>query len=87
LAAHEKDELFFFSTKAKRFYTDINYPENAYLIFGREDKGLPEETLARFADRTVKLPMRESLRSLNLSNSVAVAAYEALRQWGFPGLQ
>jgi tRNA (cytidine/uridine-2'-O-)-methyltransferase len=86
LSAHKNDEMFFFSTKAKRYYTDIKYPENAYLIFGREDRGLPESVLSAFSDRAVKLPMRETLRSLNLSNSVAVAAYEALRQWGFPGL-
>jgi tRNA (cytidine/uridine-2'-O-)-methyltransferase len=86
LSEHKNDELFFFTTKASRFYTDIKYPENAYLIFGREDAGLPEATLAANADRAVKLPMRDGLRSLNLSNSVAVAAYEVLRQWGFQGL-
>ncbi|MDR0943855.1 MAG: tRNA (cytidine(34)-2'-O)-methyltransferase [Ruminococcus sp.] len=86
LSKHEKDELFFFSTKASLVYTDITYPENAYLIFGREDAGLPETVLAAYSDRAVKLPMRDGLRSLNLSNSVAVAVYEALRQQGFPGL-
>jgi tRNA (cytidine/uridine-2'-O-)-methyltransferase len=86
LSKHGGDELFFFTTKASRLYTDIKYPENAYLIFGREDAGLPEDLLSKHRERCVRLPMRESLRSLNLSNSVAVAAYEALRQQGFPGL-
>jgi tRNA (cytidine/uridine-2'-O-)-methyltransferase len=86
LSEHRDDELFLFTTKASRFYTDITYPENAYLIFGREDAGLPETVLSEYSDRAVKLPMRDGLRSLNLSNSVAIAAYEALRQWNFPGL-
>lgn len=75
-----------FTTKAPRVYTDIDYTYPCYLIFGKETKGLPEDFLKERLDRCVRLPMRESLRSLNLSNSVAVAVYEAFRQHFFEGL-
>ncbi len=76
--------LFLFSTKGGGAYSEIAYPPGCCLVFGREDAGLPAPLLAQHP--CVRLPMRGSLRSLNLSNAVAVAAYEALRQWGFPGL-
>lgn len=79
-------EYFFFTTKGKNVYSDVSYPDNAFLIFGREDRGLPEELLFSNPTRCVRLPMRKELRSLNLSNTVAVAAFEVLRQWGFPEL-
>lgn len=79
-------EYYFFTTKAKNVYTEINYPDNAYIIFGREDKGLPEDLLYKNKESCVRIPMRKDLRSLNLSNSVAVAVYEILRQWDFPDL-
>ena len=62
------------------------YPQegDVYLMFGREDRGLPEELLLAHPDTAVRIPMRPTLRSLNLSNSVAIAAYEVLRQWDFP---
>lgn len=81
------EPLFFFSTKARRVYSSVAYPQGAWLVFGREDAGLPEELLLENPDRCVRLPMRSGLRSLNLANTVAVGAYEALRQWGFPELQ
>ena len=87
LARTEGEPLFFFSTKARRTYSDIRYPPWAWLVFGREDAGLPEKLLAAHPDRCVRLPMRPGLRSLNLANTVAVGTYEALRQWGFPELQ
>ena len=77
-------DLYFFTAKGKRCYVDIDYPEGAYLVFGRESVGLPEELITENADRTVRIPMLKTLRCLNLSNSVAVAAYEVLRQMGFP---
>ncbi len=80
-------ELYFFTQKGKRCYTDIDYPDGAYLVFGRESVGLPEELITVNADRTVRIPMLETLRCLNLSNSVAVAAYEVLRQQGFNGFE
>lgn len=80
-------ECFYFSTKALNTYCDVSYPDKCYLFFGREDAGLPEALLYRNKSRCVRIPMRETLRSLNLSNSVAIGAYEVLRQWGFPELQ
>jgi len=78
--------LYCFTTKATRFYTEATYPPGCCLVFGREDAGLPESLLAAHAGTCVRLPMRGHMRSLNLSNTVAVGAYEALRQWGWPSL-
>ena len=80
-------EYFYFSTKAPRCYTDITYPNPCYLIFGKESAGIPETILKKNLERTVRIPMRESLRSLNLSNSAAIAVYEVLRQRNFEGLE
>ena len=80
-------QCFFFTTKARNRYTDVKYPDKCYIVFGREDAGLPEELLFRHKDDCVRIPMMPTLRSLNLSNSVAIAAYEVLRQWDFPELQ
>lgn len=80
------DELHLFTGQASRRYTDVVYGEDAYLLFGRESAGIDPAILARFADRCVRIPMRDGLRSLNLSNAVAIAAYEALRQRSFPDL-
>ncbi len=77
---------YYFTTKGKNIHSDIKYPDNSYLVFGREDKGLPEEVLYRNPDFCARIPMRPTLRSLNLSNSVAIAAYEVLRQWDYPEL-
>ena len=79
--------FFYFSTKAPRAYTELTYPPQVYLVFGKETAGLPEDFLRANPDHTVRLPMREGARSLNLSNSVAVGAFEVLRQWGWPGLR
>ena len=76
-----------FSTKAPRCYTEADYPDGCYLIFGKETKGLPEDFLAAHFRDCVKIPMIEEARSLNLSNSVAVGVFEALRQQGFPHLK
>lgn len=79
--------LYFFTTKARKVFSDERFAdEQVYLVFGREDKGLPEELLYKNPDRCLRIPMRETLRSLNLSNSAAIAAYEVLRQWGYPDL-
>ncbi|MGN1047922.1 MAG: tRNA (cytidine(34)-2'-O)-methyltransferase [Eubacteriales bacterium] len=79
--------VYYFSTKAPRAYTEINYPETVYLMFGKETKGLPEPLLASNPEKCVRIPMRDGLRSLNLSNSAAIAVYEVLRQRGFEGLR
>ena len=78
--------VYYYSTKAPRAYTEIAYPSPVYLMFGKETKGLPEELLEANLDHTVRIPMRDFLRSLNLSNSVAVGVYEVLRQQNFDGL-
>ena len=85
-AKHPEADFYCFSTKAPHLYTDIRYPDPVFLFFGKETKGLPEDFLHAHPDRCVRLPMLEGLRSLNLSNSVAIAVYEILRQWDFEGL-
>ena len=80
------ESIYYFSTKAPRAYTEIAYPERVFLMFGRETRGLPEELLAKHPEETVRIPMLSGLRSLNLSNSAAIAVYEVLRQRGFADL-
>lgn len=77
---------YFFTTKGRRRHSDVFYEGHVYLIFGREDKGLNEDLLYQNEESCVRIPMRNTLRSLNLSNSVAIAAYEVLRQWDYPEL-
>lgn len=84
--AHPRSDAYFASTKAPRDYTQVAYDPESFLFFGRETRGLPETLLTRVWDRCVRIPMCPDARSLNLSNSVAVVVYEALRQQGFPGL-
>ena len=79
--------FFYFSTKAQRVYADAVYPDGCYIVFGREDAGLPEALLHDQYERCVRMPMIDGARSLNLSNTVAVAVFEALRQHGFEGLK
>lgn len=79
--------FFFFTTKANHVYSEVRYPDGAYLLFGKETAGLPEELLKENPETCVRFPMRDDARSLNLSNAVAVGVYEALRQWGFPELR
>jgi tRNA (cytidine/uridine-2'-O-)-methyltransferase len=78
-------DMYFFTTKGRKVHSDAEYDKNkpTYLIFGREDKGLPEKLLFENPEKCVRIPMRQTLRSLNLSNSVAIAAYEVLRQWDY----
>ena len=83
---HGEDPLFFFTTKAPRMYAEAIYPKECFLVFGKETAGLPESLLQKNPHRCVRIPMRDSLRSLNLSNCAAIATYEALRQHGFEGL-
>ena len=77
----------FFTSRAGRVYTEHEYPRGVYLVFGREDAGLSEGLLRRFPHCLAQIPMLDGARCLNLSSSVAVAAYEALRCQGFSGLQ
>lgn len=78
--------FFFFTTKGRKVHSEAEYPNNSYLIFGREDKGLPEKLLYENPGKCVRIPMRSELRSLNLSNSAAIAVYEVMRQWDYPDL-
>ncbi len=78
---------YFFSTKAENIYSQVSYPDGAYLLFGKESRGLPEKLLFENHDTTVRIPMLSETRSLILSNSVAIAVYEVLRQWDYPQLQ
>ena len=78
--------FFYFTTKGRTVHSDMSFPDNAYLVFGREDKGLPEKLLHDNPEKCLRIPMRNELRSLNLSNSVAIAVYEVLRQWDYPDL-
>jgi tRNA (cytidine/uridine-2'-O-)-methyltransferase len=80
--------FYYFSTKAKNIHSDIKYPDNCYLFFGKETAGLPEKLLFENSDNCVRIPMlnNEDARSLNLSNSVAIGVYEVLRQWNYPEL-
>lgn len=85
--AKNQGHFFFFTTKGQNLYCDTSFPDGAYLVFGREDAGLPEELLVQYPSACLRLPMISEARSLNLSNTVAVGVYEVLRQWGFPQLQ
>lgn len=85
--AHQGATFLFSSTKAKKCYHEIQYPDNAFILFGKETKGLPETLLSKNYEACLRIPMLESIRSLNLSNSVAIVLYEALRQTAFSGMQ
>lgn len=79
--------FFYFTTKAARCYCDVEYPQRSCLIFGKETSGLPTQLLDSHPERCVRIPMKSEQRSLNLSNSVAIATYEVLRRRGFEGLE
>ena len=85
----EKNNMFFVTTKGKHCYSDVDYSnlDTIFLLFGKETKGLPENLLTKYIDKAIRIPMRESLRSLNLSNSVAILAYEVFRQNNFNSLE
>ena len=84
---NEVRQMRLFSTKAPRSYAEADYADGCFLFFGRETKGLPEEFLNAHYESCVRIPMRAEARSLNLSNSVAVGVFEALRQLDFPHLK
>ena len=85
--AHGSDDLHLFTGHATRSYVDVAYRDECYLVFGRESRGLDQAILDTYPERCVRIPMRAGLRSLNLSNAVAISTYEALRQNGFAGLE
>ena len=79
-------KIYYATTKALKTYTDVQYEEDCYIMFGKESAGIPEEILVDNEETCIRIPMIGDIRSLNLSNSVAILTYEALRQNGFPGL-
>ena len=81
--------MFLVSTKSQHTYSEIEYNkyDEVFFLFGKETKGLPEDLLKEYIDKAIRIPMKEGLRSLNLSNSVAIVVYEALRQNNFNDLQ
>lgn len=85
----ENNNMFFASTKSQKCYTDVDYSDmdEVFVLFGKETKGLPEDLLKKYMEKCIRIPMRETLRSLNLSNSVAIIVYEILRQAKFRGLE
>ena len=82
-----KGKLYMATTKAKYSYCDVAYPEDCYIMFGKESAGIPEEILVDYEETCVRIPMLPDIRSLNLSNSVAVVLYEALRQQQFSQME
>lgn len=86
LAEYPHARMHFLTTKAPRSYTQAVYEPDDFLVFGRETRGLPESLLSKAYDRCLRIPMVPDARSLNLSNSVAIVLYEALRTLGFPGM-
>jgi tRNA (cytidine/uridine-2'-O-)-methyltransferase len=85
-AKNEVKQMYCLSTKAPRSYAEAAFEDECYLFFGKETKGLPEDFLEAHREECIRLPMRQEARSLNLSNSVAITVYEALRQLNYPGL-
>lgn len=85
----EENHMFFVTTKGKQVYSDVPYSKmnEVFLLFGKETKGLPEDILQKYLNKTIRIPMRETLRSLNLANSVAICAYDVYRQTNFEGLE
>lgn len=83
LARNPGAQIFYATTKGRHIYSDAAYPDGCYIMFGKESAGIPEEILREHPDTCVRIPMIGETRSLNLSNSVAVVLYEALRQQGF----
>ncbi len=85
----ENQNMYFVTTKGKHMYTEPDYKnyDEVFLLFGKETRGLPEDLLKKYLDKSIRIPMRKTLRSLNLANSVAIVAYEAERQNGFENLQ
>lgn len=84
---YPNEKFYYATTKGKNIYTDAKYTENAFIVFGKETRGLPDNILNENWDKTIKIPMKEGIkRSLNLANSVNIILFEALRQLDFPYL-
>ena len=84
---HPDAKIWMATTKAKKSYTEVEFGEDDFIMFGKESAGIPEEILVENEDNCIRIPMLPTIRSLNLSNSVAIVLYEALRQNGFSNMQ
>ena len=84
---HPGAKIWYATTKAKRLYTEADFGQDDYIMFGKESAGIPEELLVENEETCIRIPMLDEIRSLNLSNAVAIVLYEALRQNGFAGMQ
>lgn len=84
---HPNAKIWMATTKAKRIYTEVDFSPDDYLMFGKESAGIPEEILVENEENCIRIPMGPDIRSLNLSNSVAIVLYEALRQQLFSGME
>jgi len=87
LAKHPGVKIWYATTKAKQCYSDVEFGPDDYIMFGKESAGIPEEILVDHEDTCIRIPMEPTIRSLNLSNSVAICLYEALRQHNFSGME
>ncbi len=87
LEKHPDAKIWMATTKAKHSYADVEFGENDFIMFGKESAGIPEEILVDYEDSCIRIPMLPKIRSLNLSNSVAIVLYEALRQQNFASMQ
>lgn len=87
LEKNPEAKIYMATTKSKQTYTEVSYEEDCYIMFGKESAGIPEELLLDNKENCIRIPMLEEIRSLNLSNSVAIVLYEALRQQGFENFQ
>ncbi len=83
----KSDKIYLLSTKSKKVYTDVKYEDGCYIVFGPETRGLPEDYILENFENAVRIPMRKNIRSLNLSNAVAIVAYEVERQLDYLNLQ
>lgn len=87
LEKNPEARVYMATTKAEKMYTEIRYEPDCYIMFGKESAGIPEEILVDYEENCIRIPMLDKIRSLNLSNSVAIVLYEALRQNGFEEMQ
>ncbi len=85
--SHKNKPIFYATTKAKKIYSDVRYPLDSFIVFGKESLGIPEEILIENKEHCIRIPMEQNYRSLNLSNAAAIILFEALRQNGFNGLE
>ncbi|MCI8371097.1 MAG: tRNA (cytidine(34)-2'-O)-methyltransferase [Lachnospiraceae bacterium] len=87
LEKNPQAKIYMATTKARKVYTEVSYEPDCYIMFGKESAGIPEEILVKYEETCIRIPMKDEIRSLNLSNSAAIVLYEALRQNAFAGMQ